>query len=388
MPTVARPCACLTLAAMTAFGPWSTTLAFGAGFALVVAAMLASTRRNRIANRFLAALMVVFAMKLMPYVLGFAGYYDAYPWLSFAPFALDLAFGPLVYLHVRTLTEGALPRRWGWHLLPGGLQFAYRAVLFPMPLAFKDDWDARVHVPWVDVPETALGLLSFALYLVLSWRAYRQYQRWLDAHLSNREEFRLPWLRNALVALAVTCVVTTLYDSLSAAYGFNYYQRFPLYVFFTALMFYLGLEGWRHADTEYPRPAPAGEDTVDAAPSPRRDWTAQGEAWLAQTEAAGWWRDPDLSLERLSRLLGTNTAYLSRAFNEGLGLSFNAAINRLRVAEVCRRLAALDAETDLLAIAFDAGFRSKTSFNRSFKQLTGETPSAYRDTHRDRGTKS
>lgn len=371
---------------MTAFGPWSTTLALGAGFGLAVALLLACTRRNRVANRLLAGLLAAFALKLMPYALGFAGYYDAYPWLSFAPFDLGLAFGPLLYLHVRTLVAGALPRGWGWHLLLAALQFGYRAVLFPQPLAFKDDWDARVHVPWIDTPETVLGLVSFAIYLALSWRAYRAYQHWLDAHLSNREEFRLIWLRNALVAFALAWPVHAVYEALSHALGFDYYQRFPLYVFFAALTVYLGLEGWRHADTVYPRPdvqtspeptppAPVAEPTAQG-----RDWVAQGEAWLAQTEAAGWWRDPDLSLERLARHLGTNTAYLSRALNEGLGLSFNTAINRLRVAEVCRRLAQRGADDDLLAIAFDAGFSAKTSFNRSFKALTGTTPSAYRAT--------
>jgi len=33
---------------------------------------------------------------------------------------------------------------------------------------------------------------------------------------------------------------------------------------------------------------------------------------------------------------------------------------------------------DVLAIAFDAGFNSKASFNRVFKRLTGQTPTEYR----------
>ena len=111
-----------------------------------------------------------------------------------------------------------------------------------------------------------------------------------------------------------------------------------------------------------------------------RDWATQGREWLTRTEAAGWWRDPELSLDRLARHLGTNTAYLSRALNEGLGLSFNEAINRLRVDEVGRRLASDAADGDLLDIAFAAGFSSKTSFNRSFKARTGKTPSQFRAT--------
>jgi AraC-like DNA-binding protein len=366
----------------TAFGPWSTTLAIGAGFGLAVALLLAFTRCNTAANRLLALLLLVFVLKLMPYVLGFAGYYDAYPWLSFAPFNVGLAIGPLLYLHVRRLTSAGLPRGWYWHLLPGALQFGYRMVMFLQPMALKDAWNDRIHRDWIDPAETFLELLSFAVYLWLALNAYRAYQHWLDAHLSNREEFRIAWLRNVLVVFALAWPVWATYETLSYSIDFDYYQRFPLYVFFTLLVFYLGLEGWRHAGTAYPLASTAAtepEATSHAEPS-GRDWTALGQAWLTQTETAGWWRDPELGLERLARLLGTNTAYLSRALNEGLGMSFNEAINRLRVAEVCRRLRQGAAAGDLLDIAFAAGFSSKTSFNRTFKAQTGKTPSQFRET--------
>jgi AraC-like DNA-binding protein len=98
---------------------------------------------------------------------------------------------------------------------------------------------------------------------------------------------------------------------------------------------------------------------------------------MDRVQAAQWWRDPDLGLEQLAQRLGTNTSYVSRALNDGLGLSFNEAINRLRVEAVCAELRA-GSTRPLLAIAFDAGFNSKTSFNRCFKELTGTTPSRFR----------
>ena len=374
----------------TSFGPWSTTLAIGAGFGIAVAVLLAFTRSNTSANRLLALLLVVFVMKLMPYILGFAGYYDAYPWLSFAPFGLGLAIGPLLYLHVGRLTRADLPRGGCWHLLPGALQFGYRAVMFVQPQATKDAWNDRVHRDWIDPAETFLELLSFAVYLWLALRAYRAYQHWLDTHLSNREEFRIVWLRNVLVAFALVWPLWALYETLSYAIDFDYFQRFPLYVCFTLLVFYLGMEGWRHADTAYPQPSAATtapEVTPRAEPT-GRDWSVQGREWLTRTDTAGWWRDPQLNLERLARHLGTNTAYLSRALNEGLHLSFNEAINRLRVAEVCRRLTHDAGASELLDIAFAAGFSSKTSFNRSFKIQTGQTPSQFRASVAGSGAKA
>lgn len=376
---------------MIHFGPWSTLLAIGVAFGLTVALLLLFTRTNATANRLLAALLVVFALKLMPYVLGFAGYYDAFPWLSFAPFDLGLSIGPLFYLHVRRLTASSMPSNWAWHLLPGAVQMGYYATMFAQPLARKNQWNTVVHAPWIDPLETLLELLSFAIYLWLTLRTYREYQRWLDAHLSNREEFRIVWLRNVLLAFLLVWPVWAAYEALSYSIDFNYFQRFPLYVFITLVLFYLGLEGWRHAGTVYPlvtTELPSMPEPTQHTEPAGRDWESQGREWLTRTEEAGWWRDPDLSLERLSRHLGTNTAYLSRALNDGLGVSFNAAINRLRVIDVCRRLSSGGPDDDLLTVAFAAGFNSKTSFNRTFKAQIGKTPSQFRESATESRTES
>ncbi|MEO6075674.1 MAG: AraC family transcriptional regulator, partial [Dokdonella sp.] len=324
---------------MIRFGSWSTTLALGALFGLLVAGLLCCTPRNRSANRLLAVLIVLIVLKLGPYILGFAGFYDVYPWLSFAPFTVGLAFGPLLYLHVKRLTSSAMPRGWAWHLLPAALQFGYRAVVFVQPIAVKNAWNASIHERWVDPVETVLEIMSMALYLWLALRAYRGYQRWLDGHVGNREDYRIEWLRNMLVLFALALPMWSIYETTSALDAFNYYQRFPLYVGFCALIVILGLEGWRHAGSRYPVPSDVVETATlaeNALPpalsdTPTRDWHAQGQLWLDRTAAELWWRDPDLGLDRLARLLGTNTAYLSRALNEGLGLSFNDAINRMRV---------------------------------------------------------
>lgn len=100
--------------------------------------------------------------------------------------------------------------------------------------------------------------------------------------------------------------------------------------------------------------------------------------WSALVREQGWWRDPDLTAPLLSRHLATNTTYLSRALNEGLGQNFNEFVNRLRVEAVKAELMRPDLNRDLLTVALDAGFSSKSSFNRVFKRLTGSTPTDFR----------
>lgn len=370
---------------MIRFGPWSTTLGLGALFALAVAVLLMARPAQRRDNRWVAALLVVMALKLTPYVIGYAGFYDAYPWLSFAPFDHVLAFGPLLWLHVQQRTREALPQGWGWHLLPALLALAYTSACFLQPLAWKDHWNEQVHAPFVDPAVTGLGLVSLAVYLGLAWRRHRAFQAWLAQHVSNAAEHRYDGLTGTLLALGVWLAVSLPYEAATAIWRLDYFDRFGLYLALTAIAFALGLEAWRHAGQRHPLEPPAPEPGPVAAEPPAvepparnaPDWTALGAAWRDRTQAEGWFHDPELSLDGLARRLGTNTSYLSRAFNEGLGQGFADVIGALRVGWLQQRLDD-GAADDLLDLALQAGFASKTSFNRVFKAQTGMTPSAWR----------
>jgi len=361
---------------MVRFGPWSTALGLGALFALAVAAALLADPAQRRANRWVAAQLAVIALRMVPYVIGYAGFYDAYPWLSFAPFDHSLAIGPLLWLHVQQRTRTALPPRWAWHLLPAAAVAGYDTACFLQPLAWKNHWDETVHARFVDPVLTWAGLISLGVYLALAWRRHREFQAWLAQHVSNAAEHRYGGLAGTLLALGLLLAVSLPYEAATAIWRLDYFDRFGLYLALTVLVFALGLEAWRHAGQRHPL-QPAARPVEPPAPRPPPDWAAQGAAWRSRTKAEGWFRDPELALDGLARRLGTNSSYLSRAFNEGLGQGFAEVIGGLRVAWVQQRLAAGSAE-DLLDLALQAGFSSKTSFNRVFKAQTGQTPSAWR----------
>lgn len=376
---------------MISFGPRSILLLIGTGHAIVLAILLWRTAVNRVANRVLAVLLLIVAFRVVPYIIGFAGYYDAYPWLSYMPYDWSLGYGVLIWLYARVIGRGELPTRWRWHLVPAIVQGAYYGVMFVQPLSFKNHWNATVHEPIVVPIETAWSLIAMCVYLVLAWREYIRYQRWLDADLSNREEFRLTWLRAFLIAFAITLVLwsgTVLFELFVKA--LNYFDRFPLYLWFSLLIYGLGIGGLRSAKLLYPRPGPIGSAKViveSGEPAPAEppgrtvEWRAMGEQWSQRVREQGWWRDPDLTAPTLARHLATNTSYLSRALNDGLGQNFNEFVNRLRVEAVQADLARADDARDVLTIALEAGFNSKASFNRVFKRFTGETPTEFRRRH-------
>ncbi|MBP6750868.1 MAG: helix-turn-helix transcriptional regulator [Xanthomonadaceae bacterium] len=376
------------------FGTWSTLLGLGSLHGLIVAGLLFKAKRNTSANRFLAALLVGTVLMITPYTIGYAGFYDVYPWLTFAPFYWQLAFGPLLYFYVRRLGEDASPPRWRWHFLPAALQGAYYGVAFSLPLQTKWAWNAAGHEPYVAPLLNAAILISLSAYWWRAFGRYRAHQAWLEANSARREELHLGWLRGFLWAVAAVVALRAgfqMVDGLVA--DLNYFDYFPFYLALSLLVYYLGIEGWRHAGIALPtmstaaHSAPVGETapTTDLSPTPERDWRALGERWSARVAEAGWWREPDLNLADLARRLGTNTQYLSRALNDGLGLSFSQFVNRLRIEEAKRRLSEAPRGrdgADITTIALEVGFGSKASFNRAFRALVGATPSEYRaDSH-------
>jgi AraC-like DNA-binding protein len=360
------------------FGVLSITLLVGTLQGLVLAVLLWRAPANRAANRWLALLIIAVAALITPYIIGFAGFYDAWPWLSFAPFSYTLALGPLLWLHAASLAGRAPARAWP-HFVPVAVQFAADALVFPLPLDTKNWWDTVAMAPIIAPVLRVASFISLAVYGRLAWAVWADYRRWLRENVTDAVDHDPDWIRNFLVALGLVGLVwlgffiANLRDP-----SRNYFDQFWLYVIFSGLVIYLGVEGWRHAAMRYPQPADVVEDAPPAAQLPGRDWAALGARFEAEIEARGLWQDPDLTATSLARALGTNANYLARAFNEGLGLNFNALINRRRVRQVQAWLADPADTRAILTMAMDAGFRSKASFNRAFAEFAGMTPSQAR----------
>ncbi|WP_308813931.1 helix-turn-helix domain-containing protein [Sphingomonas sp. GV3] len=356
------------------FGWRSATLLTAAAVLVPLAFALLVTLRNRLANRTLALLILVLIGVFTPWLIGFAGFYDRWRWLTFLPVAVPLLVPAVLRFYVTALTTGALPPRWRWMLLPGLVEFAFQAVSFCLPLAAKDRW-ATAALP-IAGPLFAFALVaSFGWHVTASLRLLRRYRLSLNNAISDEGRFAARWLATALVTFAFLWSVwgvVLLWDWL---WPLGYTGLMWLYLLIAAVALFLAIEGWRHATDPFPTLAmleAAGQPTKAA-----RDWSTQGRLWADQVAEAGWVRDPDLDITGLARRLGTNSGYLSRALNEGLGVNFSTFVNDLRCRFVVEAMEAGSSQ-DVLALALDAGFASKASFNRAFRAATGMTPSAYR----------
>src|SRR6185312_11185263 len=115
-------------------------------------------------------------------------------------------------------------------------------------------------------------------------------------------------------------------------------------------------------------------------PSPSAELKQKG-AWLKNVVKANlYYQDPELSLTSLAEKLDLSPHELYRIINTALKKSFNDFISEYRVGDVIQKMQdpAYDHIT-LLGIAYDAGFNSKSTFNRIFKEMTGKSPIEYKN---------
>jgi len=143
-----------------------------------------------------------------------------------------------------------------------------------------------------------------------------------------------------------------------------------------------------YTSANYPSPAqkpvPSGEKTNSSArisDIQAKDLTNKVKHAFENEKV---FTDPELSLYKLADLIRTNNRYLSQAINESFKKSFIHLVNEYRIREARKLLA--DPQHDhytIESVANMVGFKSKTTFNRSFKKITGLTPSFFQKSTRD-----
>ncbi|MCB4798127.1 helix-turn-helix domain-containing protein [Neotamlana laminarinivorans] len=86
----------------------------------------------------------------------------------------------------------------------------------------------------------------------------------------------------------------------------------------------------------------------------------------------------ELNLTELAEQIGISNKKLSELLNHHLNTNFYDLVNHYRIENVKKRFESGDAEKyTIISIAYDAGFKSKASFYRIFKQKEGVSPSTY-----------
>ena len=84
-----------------------------------------------------------------------------------------------------------------------------------------------------------------------------------------------------------------------------------------------------------------------------------------------------LKVSDIASALGTNSRYISECVRAERGISFTQFVNEYRVA-YAKRLLIEQPDKKMSAVAIDSGFSNDKALTRSFKDLTGLTPTEWK----------
>lgn len=211
-----------------------------------------------------------------------------------------------------------------------------------------------------------LGAMAGALSLLFLW-AHRGIFAGLWSARGGRERY---WLVMMLLAANAGVVLVNLLRA----------SESPVAANADAVLVILGLAFVYLASTFLFRiyPVPVAMDAPRSVA--RGDLNAEEEALARRVrelmERDKLYQEPSFSRADLARELHCSESVLSRVINAAFGKSFPKMLNEYRVADAQRLLA--DPSIAIQVVAAEVGFNSLASFNRVFKETTGQTPSAYR----------
>jgi len=374
--------------------PWIQLAALvGALQGLLLAGVLVAHRKNRTANRLLAALMVSFTLYLASSVYFHAGLMKVYPHFFGVGYQMPLLFGPLVYLYAVAASDRSLrfrPRD-ALHFLPLAVSVISTVHIYMMGGAEKIALYERLErgdAPMVLVLLDPLRYVSGIAYSVATVLYLRRHRRRVEDSYSNTARVNLVWLLwLAWAAAAIWLLATTLRITDFGARLSDGHVTLAMALMVYAIG-YMGLrqpEVFRYETAEWAVPLRPPSPEVAPAPRYERSGLSDAESVRLENELRALmererpWSNSELTLPELAIRLHSTPHKLSEILNSRIGLSFYDFVNGYRVREVQRRIQAGEARRrKMLALALDAGFASKSTFNEAFKKHTQQTPSDFR----------
>lgn len=119
----------------------------------------------------------------------------------------------------------------------------------------------------------------------------------------------------------------------------------------------------------------------DSSKNTREFDMMKNKLFLHEVEQTTEYCQTDFSLDKLAKLVGSNSKYVSQVINDSFKKNFNAFVNTYRIQTARERLIDVDHYGNLTikGIAESVGFKSPTTFINVFKKMVGLSPSVYQN---------
>lgn len=348
-------------------------------------------RKNEGVNK--KILFVVFAFLFLT-IICFYGFLHKNAFLFYSTFifedSLTVLIGPLLLIYVKSVflpTSKILLRNLVHFLFP---IFYIVTVSFPVFLSMWFDADVLEYITiWKGY--FSLAIVYSLVYCFITLNVLKKAKGLIKSSYSNLQTVDVSWILVLLVGtIVVICidVSTTCYELIFGELTWNTFYLTAVGVVF--LIGYLGYHGLMQSKILVPSFLIENRNVfVERNPIIHKSESISyyNEVEIIQLnnvldevmKERRPYLNEDLSLSSLAELLPTTDKKLSYLLNQYKKISFYDFINQHRVQSVKMKMSDpfYDRYT-LLAIAFECGFKSKSSFNRIFKKVTSYSPSEYK----------
>jgi len=366
-------------------------------FAIV---LLASKRPKWVYDRILIAMLIIIAWIIIGSLFRSVNKLDLFfKNFNLVPFTISLI--PLLYLYVRTsINENPRFRKRDLlhFIVPAG--FLLESIVVPGMYEIEE---VMYHAPTINIAiiiYNGLSLVFISAYIVIIFRKIRRHQKELPnlfSFTSSRITFN--WIKIVILLFVFNWVITGLSMAINVSIESQVID--PGLVFFINLgifSFAISYFGFFQPSIFFAHSGSALVPEIRQAQAVESDRTKYKKSNLTEEKAREYlerittlleterlYLQPDLTIQEISDKLEVPKHYLTESLNTYMGKNFYTLINEYRISEF-KALAAdeKNKHLTLLALAYDSGFNSKSAFNLVFKKQTGETPSQFLRTLREK----
>ena len=352
------------------------------------AGLLISTKKPfTVANRLMAAWLFLICVELT-FALINSRVIEmyAFPFVAFT-------YGPLLFLYVQSMTNPQKKISWlaSIHFIPFIAFFAVSVIFrsYPLMRDLRNFFIPDRFMP-LRIVYSTFFFLSVSVYSILSFIEIRKHQ----ANLKNLVSYTsgvitLNWLKIISISFYLAFVVLFILGGLNMIGDIipfdPYFVVFAFIALFSSVYSFYGIrqpvifgqEVKINGDGKDEK-----KETEKYSRSGLKDKQAEKylEKLIHTMETDKPYLDRDLSIHELSVMTDIPRHHITQVLNEKHGKNFFTFINEYRVKEVISRFNdPANNNFTILAIAYDSGFNSKTTFNSIFKSQTGLTPSEFRE---------
>ena len=359
-----------------------------ASFQLLFVAFFLFTHRkgNKSNNRLLGVIFLLFFLSLGDFAIRISGIEIKYQLIHLIDDGFFFLYGPLLYFYVRRVVYVDL--RWQTkdllHLIPYSIYCIYLVyALFAM--GQQDQLELTRNIESASLPAWVYlaGMIVYIYTLTYLWLAYRTvntYSRIIRNRFSSLEKINLNWLRFILHSFAAITIIAMVHNVVPVLGNFVFlYATLILLLIFTFFFINQVLVKALNQPEIF-----AGIELNEAREKYTGSSLSEGEiekhynSLQSFLETEKLHLNPELTMQDLSERMQVSTKTISQVINQRSGKSFYDFINTYRCEEAKKLMRDSDPRVTVLEILYEAGFNSKSSFNKEFKKLTGFTPTEYR----------